>query len=83
MNESTKQLMNESIRPIIRQAYVEAYNDALDTVVKVYSNILEKLPKEALEKISGEYVYKDIIENVPKLKLKADIFEGDINVQNV
>ena len=83
MNESTKMLMDEAIRPILRRTYVEAYNDALDAVVRVYSNILEKLPKEALEKVSGEYVYKDIIENVPKLKLKADIFEGDINVQNV
>ena len=83
MNESTKTLMDEAIRPILRQAYVEAYNDAIDAVVRVYSNILEKLPKEALEKVSGEFVYKDIIENVPKLKLNADAIEGDINVQNV
>lgn len=52
-------------------------------MVRVYSNTLEKLPKEALEKVSGEYVYKDIIENVPKLKLNADVFESDVNVQNV
>ena len=83
MTENTKQVFDKAFRPILRQAYVEAYNDALDAVVRVYSNILEKLPKEALEKVSGEYVYKDIIENVPKLKLKADIFEGDVNVQNV
>lgn len=83
MTENTKLVFDKAIRPILRQAYVEAYNDALDAVVRVYSNILEKLPKEALEKVSGEYVYKDIIENVPKLKLKADVFEGDINVQNV
>lgn len=83
MTENTKQVFDKAFRPILRQAYVEAHNDALDTVVRVYSNILEKLPKEALEKISGEYVYKDIIENVPKLKLKVDVFEGDINVQNV
>lgn len=83
MTENTKQVLDKAFRPILRQAYVEAYNDALDAVVRVYSNILEKLPKEALEKVSGEYVYKDIIENVPKLKLKADIFEGDVNVQNV
>lgn len=83
MTENTKQAFDKALRPILKQAYVEAYNDALDAVVRVYSNILEKLPKEALEKVSGEYVYKDIIENVPKLKLKADIFEGDVNVQNV
>ena len=83
MTENTKLVFDKAIRPIIRRTYIEAYNDALDAVVRVYSNILEKLPKEALEKISGEYVYKDIIENVPKLKLKEDIFEGDVNVQNV
>ena len=83
MTENTKQAFDKTLRPILRRTYVEAYNDALDAVVRVYSNILEKLPKYALEKVSGEYVYKDRIENVPKLKLKADIFEGDINVQNV
>ena len=83
MTENTKQVFDKAFRPILRQAYVEAYNDALDAVVRVYSNILEKLPKEALEKVSGEYVYRDIIENVPKLKLNAYIFEGDVNVQNV
>ena len=83
MTENTKQAFDKALKPILKRAYVEAYNDALDAVVRVYSNILEKLPKEALEKVSGECVYKDIIENVPKLKLKADIFEGDVNVQNV
>ena len=83
MTENTKQAFDKALKPILKRAYVEAYNDALDAVVRIYSNILEKLPKEALEKVSGEYVYRDIIENVPKLKLNAEVFEGNTNVQNV
>lgn len=69
MDLNTESKFKEAIQPIIKETYASGYNDAIDAVVRTYTNILNQLPEEALKVLPAKVVYEDFIANIPKLKL--------------